>query len=359
MSDLDRFCDTEGSLGSAFRSAKNDAPREGSTAALLTALSLGAASASTAAVGAGVGTATASAAGKTAAGTALAKATTLASAWKLMALSVVLVSGVAASAHFVSRDVSPPAEVARVGTTEPLVSGPSHIALPPSGREAEKSPAEAVAVVASAPKNASALPASKTAEMARAETEKPNEGSAAKPRAPVDPLAPSPQAALAASSPQDKTAASNPRENAGVLPSEPVPAPKGSPNETADEKGTKSAALAAPAPATPRSATSESSTPRPKSAGGAGRVAEEVAALDRARGHLSAGRASQAVTSIEAYERAFPDPVLAEEALALKVEALVRAGRSREAVTIGDAFLSRRPQSPVAARIRRSLASAR
>ena len=97
----------------------------------------------------------------------------------------------------------------------------------------------------------------------------------------------------------------------------------------------------------------------PTKANNGGRVAEEVAALDRARAHLSAGRAAQALISIQLYERTFPAPVLAEEALALKVEALVRAGRSAEAVTIGDAFLARRPQSPVAARIRRALASAR
>ena len=274
-----------------------------------------------------------------------------------MALTVVLVSGVAASAHFVSRDVSRPAEVALVGTTETLVPGPSHVALAPVGRAAEKSTAEAVAVVASAPEHTSPLAPSKIAEIARAETENPNEGSAAKPVASVAPQAPSPQA-LPASAPQDRNAAANPRDNAAAIPSELVPAPKGSPNETSDEKSTEAAANTARATATPLSATSGGSMPIPKNAGGAGRVAEEVAALDRARGHLSAGRASQAVTSIEAYERAFPAPVLAEEALALKVEALVRAGRSREAVTIGDAFLARRPQSPVAARIRRSLASA-
>jgi hypothetical protein len=81
------------------------------------------------------------------------------------------------------------------------------------------------------------------------------------------------------------------------------------------------------------------------------RLAEEVAALDRAR-RLVANEPTKALRVLDDYEQRFPSGDLAPEALVLRVEAFVRAGERARAESLGLAYLSRHPRSPHAKRIR-------
>jgi hypothetical protein len=81
-------------------------------------------------------------------------------------------------------------------------------------------------------------------------------------------------------------------------------------------------------------------------------VAEEVAALDKARAALAAGDGSTALARLDAYERRYPRGTLAPEAAVLRVRALVKLGRSREARSAVEAFVRAHPGSPQASRLR-------
>lgn len=347
MSDLERWRDAEGSLGAAFRSAEDDAPPAGSQAALLAALSLGAvaATATTAAA-----TATATAATTTTAttglgaGTAtLGKATGLLAAWKVMAVSALIVTGTAASVHLATRAPEPTLAAPTSAATSP--AAPAHPVAPAKAgsgaTDVVNAVPEALATAPLAPLAGEKAPSGSLQPAPLSEAPRANEparGSASEPPVP-SPVAvasaspPTPSALNAnagATSPEARSAESTP--NAGA--SNPV-----GPTSPAAEAPSGAAGLGS----------------KPKTA----RVAEELALLDSARAHLSAGRTGQALAALQDYDKAFANPVLGEEALALKVEALARAGRGAEAAAIGNAFLARRPESSVAGRIRRALAGGR
>ena len=350
MSDLERWRDAEGSLGAAFRSAEDDAPPAGSQAALLAALSLGAVAA-TATTAAATATATAATTTTTAttglgAGTAtLGKATGLLAAWKVMAVSALIVTGTAASVHLATRAPEP-----TLATPTSAATSPAAPALPvvpakagPGATDVVNAVPEALATAPLAPLAGEKAPSGSLQPAPLSEAPRANEparGSTSEPPVP-SPVAvavayaspPTPSALTAnagATSPEARSAESTP--NAGA--SNPV-----GPTSPAAEAPLGAAGLGS----------------KPKTA----RVAEELALLDSARAHLSAGRTGQALAALQDYDKAFANPVLGEEALALKVEALARAGRGAEAAAIGNAFLARRPESSVAGRIRRALAGGR
>lgn len=348
MSDLERWRDAEGSLGAAFRSAEDDAPPAGSQAALLAALSLGAVAA-TATTAAATATATAATTTTTAttglgAGTAtLGKATGLLAAWKVMAVSALIVTGTAASVHLATRAPEPTLAAPTLAATSP--AAPAHPVAPaqagPGATDVVNAVPEAVVTAPLAPLAVEKAPSGSLQPAPLSEAPRANEparGSASEPVVPslvavasASPPTPSaPTANAGATSPEARSAESTP--NAGA--SNPV-----GPTSPAAEAPLGAAGLGS----------------KPKTA----RVAEELALLDSARAHLSAGRTGQALAALQDYDKAFANPVLGEEALALKVEALARAGRGAEAAAIGNAFLARRPESSVAGRIRRALAGGR
>jgi hypothetical protein len=107
-----------------------------------------------------------------------------------------------------------------------------------------------------------------------------------------------------------------------------------------------------PAPAEPLEAaqpvaahpTTASSEPAPR---GRDRLAEEVALLSRATTALRAGRAAEALKTLDEHQSRFPRGALSEERRAAKAQALCSLGRMSE----GRAELARlAPQSPAAAR---------
>lgn len=91
------------------------------------------------------------------------------------------------------------------------------------------------------------------------------------------------------------------------------------------------------------------SAPRP-----APSLAAEVAALDRARKALDSDDPKTALFLLEAYERRGAQR-LAAEATLLRIEALARAGRTREADALARAFLAANPGSPLVDRAREFL----
>lgn len=82
------------------------------------------------------------------------------------------------------------------------------------------------------------------------------------------------------------------------------------------------------------------------------KVAEEVAALDRARSALGAGDARGALAFLDAYERSYPRGTLTPEATVLRVRALVQLGRRSDAESVVDGFVRTHPGSAQAARLR-------
>jgi hypothetical protein len=81
-------------------------------------------------------------------------------------------------------------------------------------------------------------------------------------------------------------------------------------------------------------------------------VAEEVAALDRARSALAGGDPRTALGRVDAYERSYPHGTLAPEAMVLRVRSLVQLGRQREAQVLVEGYVRAHPGSAQAARLR-------
>jgi hypothetical protein len=110
-----------------------------------------------------------------------------------------------------------------------------------------------------------------------------------------------------------------------------------------------SSAAAPPLPTAAKTPPAAPSALEPPRALGLG---QEVAALDRARDALAAGNAAGAIRQVDEYESQFPRGALAQEATALRIEALLQQGNRDAAVRLADRFLASNPKSPHAARIR-------
>ncbi|MEZ4447497.1 MAG: hypothetical protein R3B72_50945 [Polyangiaceae bacterium] len=80
-------------------------------------------------------------------------------------------------------------------------------------------------------------------------------------------------------------------------------------------------------------------------------LAEEVAALDRARKAL-ADDPEGALDALDDYRERFHDGALAEEAEVLQIESLARAGKADATRARAAAFLAAHPESPLAPRVR-------
>jgi hypothetical protein len=136
---------------------------------------------------------------------------------------------------------------------------------------------------------------------------------------------------------------------------------------SADPKGTRvspaappdRAALRAPRESSARSAMatgSSSSSPQlsaalaSEPAPGAS-LGGEIQELDRARGALGAGDARGALGALDRYERAFPKGALQQEALRLRVEALVAANDRAAARSLAHRFRALYPNSTYAKRL--------
>ena len=84
----------------------------------------------------------------------------------------------------------------------------------------------------------------------------------------------------------------------------------------------------------------------------AGRLAEEVEALDRARRALAAGQAKKALVALDRYERRHRRGVLLPEAMLLRAEALAELGDHEAAAQVAKRLVELEPNGPHATRAR-------
>ncbi len=86
-------------------------------------------------------------------------------------------------------------------------------------------------------------------------------------------------------------------------------------------------------------------------------LAEEVQRMQAIRGQLRASRAGEAMRLIAEYRKDYPAGALADEAVVLQVESLIRLGRDEEATLLARRFLAERSRSPYSARVGSLLSS--
>lgn len=84
-----------------------------------------------------------------------------------------------------------------------------------------------------------------------------------------------------------------------------------------------------------------------------GTLLEEIRLLDRVRGAMSAGEPRRALAELEQYDLEYPRGAFSPEATVLRVEALDAVGDSRAARALGEQFLARHPNNPLAQRVAR------
>jgi hypothetical protein len=104
---------------------------------------------------------------------------------------------------------------------------------------------------------------------------------------------------------------------------------------------------------TPPSAASQPARPRSNAASPS--LEEETRALQTVQAELRAGRAQQALTALDDYERATRNGRLAAEARILRIQALAASGRAGEASKLAELFLAAYPNSPLGDRARKYL----
>lgn len=80
-------------------------------------------------------------------------------------------------------------------------------------------------------------------------------------------------------------------------------------------------------------------------------ISEEVKALDSARQSLDQGNASGALNKLSAYNAEFAGGCLGQEALVMRIRALVQSGRQSQAQALAKNFRARNPKSPYNKRI--------
>jgi TolA-binding protein len=88
-------------------------------------------------------------------------------------------------------------------------------------------------------------------------------------------------------------------------------------------------------------------------------LAQEVALLSRATSALRAGRAADALKTLNEHQRQFPRGMLAQERRGARAQALCALGRRQEAQADLATLARTAPQSPQAARARQACEAAR
>lgn len=103
----------------------------------------------------------------------------------------------------------------------------------------------------------------------------------------------------------------------------------------------------APSSATESKTTESKTTPQAERS----TIADEIAALDAARRTLDAGNATGALARLDAYAKQFPRGRLGQEAMVVRIRALIGSGQHQRAEALASAFKKNNPQSPYNKRI--------
>jgi hypothetical protein len=148
---------------------------------------------------------------------------------------------------------------------------------------------------------------------------------------------------------------SRPISSAASEPSDPLPAPE--PSAEPPRVGRSSVPVppdpAIAEPVEPAAPPGPSPTARFEPPPVEDTLAREVELLDEARKALQRNAPSEALVVLDQFARTYPRGRLSAEAFVVRVDALVRAGRVPEARVLVDRYLSARPSSPHAARLRK------
>lgn len=130
------------------------------------------------------------------------------------------------------------------------------------------------------------------------------------------------------------------------------------PPPKADEPRAPVAAVAPPEAPSPPPATPLVSAPASSAKPAAPSIAEETAAIDRARRELARGEPRAALATLDDYDRRPGQHRLQQEALLLRMDALARSGNTEAAKVVAKSLLDQSPNGPHAARARQVLGDA-
>jgi hypothetical protein len=124
-----------------------------------------------------------------------------------------------------------------------------------------------------------------------------------------------------------------------AIPTAPSP-PQASPKTEAPIAKPQTSVAAAPATTIGHAPSVQPSSP-------GSTLSAEISAIDQAKRALASGEAGEALRQVDAYRSVFPKGILSAEASALRVEALVRAGRRDEARAELARLRAGHPDSPL------------
>lgn len=141
-----------------------------------------------------------------------------------------------------------------------------------------------------------------------------------------------------------------------VVVSAPIPAKPVQPSTPEAEKRDRTATAATQEVAIPKPSLRAASSPEPEVSTPS--LADEVRALDAARGALTGGNARECLAKLDRYQADFPRGVLGIEATVLRIEALAASGARAQARDLGTRFLEAHPNSAHAARVRSVIGAA-
>lgn len=82
-------------------------------------------------------------------------------------------------------------------------------------------------------------------------------------------------------------------------------------------------------------------------------LAGQIALLDAARDAVAAGAGARALELVRQYQTTYPAGSFGPEAAAIRIEALLKLGRSAEAKALAERFVARHRSSPLAERVAR------
>jgi hypothetical protein len=82
-------------------------------------------------------------------------------------------------------------------------------------------------------------------------------------------------------------------------------------------------------------------------------IAEQIALIDEARSAISSGSAGRAIQLVRQYQSKYPSGSFGPEAIALRIEALTKLGRTAEARSAAERFVAQHRGSPLADRVAR------
>jgi TolA-binding protein len=113
------------------------------------------------------------------------------------------------------------------------------------------------------------------------------------------------------------------------------------------------ASVQATAPGTEEKPAASAPVHRRAASAPAGDLRDQIALLDNARAAIAAGSADQALELLRRYADRYPAGSFRPEAAALRIEAMVKSGRTDEARMLAERFIAEHGASPLSERVRR------